>query len=344
MEQCLVTIVVPIYKVEKYLDKCIESLVGQTYRNLEIILVDDCSPDRCPQMCDDWSKRDGRIKVIHKPQNEGLGMARNTGMDAAAGKYVCFFDSDDYVLEHTIERLTEAIEKERAEIATFGFVRVSSDGAESSQFIPRPDKQTYRGSEVQEHFLPNLIAQDPKGDGTRLFYMSAWLMLYSVERIRQLGWRFATEREIISEDVYSLLNLFDGISSVTVVPEALYCYRSNDESLSRSYRADRYKRIKHFYIETMQLCRNKNYNQDVLHRVSKPYLGFTLAALKQEATAPLPFVQRKRNVYSIFKDPVLQQVLKDNKGDWASRSRNLVYFLLRRKCFFVCFLLFALKK
>ena len=99
----LVSVVVPIYNVEAYLDRCISSVVLQTYSNLEIILVDDGSPDRCPQICDDWARRDCRIKVIHK-ENAGLGMARNTGIEHATGSYVYFLDSDDYMSLRRLKR------------------------------------------------------------------------------------------------------------------------------------------------------------------------------------------------------------------------------------------------
>ena len=90
----MISVIVPVYKVEKYLNKCVESIVNQTYRDLEIILVDDGSPDNCPKMCDEWAKKDNRIKVIHK-QNGGLSSARNAGLDIASGEYVTFVDSDD---------------------------------------------------------------------------------------------------------------------------------------------------------------------------------------------------------------------------------------------------------
>lgn len=91
-----ISIIVPVYKTENYLDRCIRSLIGQTFRDLEILLVDDGSPDRCPQLCDDWAERDGRIRVIHQA-NGGQGSARNTGLAAAAGKYISFVDSDDWI-------------------------------------------------------------------------------------------------------------------------------------------------------------------------------------------------------------------------------------------------------
>ncbi len=96
MNEPLISVIVPVYKVEKYFDECVESIVNQTYRNLEIILIDDGSPDNCPQMCDDWTKRDARIRVIHK-ENGGLSSARNAGLDVCKGEYIAFVDSDDFI-------------------------------------------------------------------------------------------------------------------------------------------------------------------------------------------------------------------------------------------------------
>lgn len=95
-KQSLVSIIVPIYKVQEYLNECIESIVNQTYKNIELILVDDGSPDKCPQMCDEWAGKDNRIRVIHK-ENGGLSSARNAGLDIIKGEYVAFVDSDDFI-------------------------------------------------------------------------------------------------------------------------------------------------------------------------------------------------------------------------------------------------------
>lgn len=103
-----ISVIVPIYKVEKYLCKCVDSIINQTYKNLEIILVDDGSPDNCPQICDDYAKKDSRIKVVHK-ENGGLSDARNAGMKVATGEYVSFIDSDDFIDESFIECLHSAI-------------------------------------------------------------------------------------------------------------------------------------------------------------------------------------------------------------------------------------------
>ena len=102
-----ISVIVPVYNVEQYLDRCVNSIVQQTYQNLEIVLIDDGSPDQCPQMCDEWSKKDNRIKVVHK-ENGGLSSARNAGLDTASGEYIAFVDSDDYIDNQMLELMLNA--------------------------------------------------------------------------------------------------------------------------------------------------------------------------------------------------------------------------------------------
>lgn len=122
----LISVIIPVYKVEAFLDKCVESVVNQSYTNLEIILVDDGSPDNCPKMCDEWAKKDNRIKVIHKP-NGGLSDARNAGMKVASGEYIAFLDSDDWVENNMIEILYNETIASNSDIVACG-VRMVWDG------------------------------------------------------------------------------------------------------------------------------------------------------------------------------------------------------------------------
>lgn len=127
MENGKISIIVPVYKVEQYLERCVNSLINQTYKNIEIILVDDGSPDQCPKMCDDYASEDSRIKVIHK-KNGGLSDARNAGLDAAIGEYIAFVDSDDWVEPDFIEQLYVNAKKENADISIIGCTLVWDDG------------------------------------------------------------------------------------------------------------------------------------------------------------------------------------------------------------------------
>lgn len=123
----LISVIVPVYKVEKYLNRCVESIVNQTYKNLEIILVDDGSPDNCPQMCDEWAKKDERIKVIHK-QNGGLSDARNVGIDIATGVYITFVDSDDWIDLDYVEYLYDLVKKYDVKISACCYRVVNENG------------------------------------------------------------------------------------------------------------------------------------------------------------------------------------------------------------------------
>ena len=125
----LVSIVVPIYNVEKYLDKCIKSIIEQTYSKIEIILVDDGSPDQCGQICDEYAKKDERIKVLHK-KNGGLSDARNAGVRLATGKYLIFVDSDDYVARDLVEKTVSLAEENQCDIVLYDYYYVESDGME----------------------------------------------------------------------------------------------------------------------------------------------------------------------------------------------------------------------
>ena len=110
-----ISVIIPVYKVERYLDACVASVVGQTYPDLEIILVDDGSPDNCPALCDAWAKKDARIKVIHRP-NGGLSAPRNSALDIATGDFVFFVDSDDVIESETLQRAWEAQKNTDADI------------------------------------------------------------------------------------------------------------------------------------------------------------------------------------------------------------------------------------
>jgi glycosyltransferase involved in cell wall biosynthesis len=127
MNQTKVSIIVPVYNVEKYLDRCLTSLINQTLKDIEIILVDDESPDNCPAICDNYAQKDPRIKVIHK-KNQGLGMACNSGMENATGEYIAFCDSDDYVDNCMYENMYYIAVKHEADAVYSGIKTVNQNG------------------------------------------------------------------------------------------------------------------------------------------------------------------------------------------------------------------------
>ena len=174
-----VSVVVPVYNVEQYLQQCVDSLLKQTYKDIEIILVDDGSKDNSPAMCDDYSQKyPDMIKTIHKA-NGGLGLARNTGMEYAKGEFVTFIDSDDYADEDLIERLVKSADKYNAQVVIGGFKRVDSSG--KILFKEEYQEQVYTGEDVINKLFMRMLGSSPeRSDAVR---MSVWNALYSMKII-----------------------------------------------------------------------------------------------------------------------------------------------------------------
>lgn len=319
----MVSVVIPVYRTEKYLNCCVESVVNQTFRDLEILLVDDGSPDGCPELCEKWAERDKRVRVIHK-KNEGLGMARNTGMDAAAGEYICFLDSDDYLAPETIACAVSR----QAELVVYGFRRVGEDGRELSRRVPAAAE--FRDGEVVKTFLPKLLSGE---DGLQA---SACWALFSMALVRRAAWRFPSEREVISEDTYALLELLGHVKSVAVVDEAFYSYRQNAASLTHAYREDRFERTKTFYEKCLALCRERGYPEEAAAGCREPFLANTIAAMKQERDG-----QRLRR---ILEDSLLQQVLRERHGETAGFKRRLLVGAMAHRQYALCRLLLAAQR
>lgn len=130
-----ISVIVPVYKVEKYLDRCVESILSQTFTDFELWLVDDGSPDNCPLMCDEWAKKDNRIKVIHK-KNGGLSDARNAALDKITGEYVAFVDSDDFITNDALETLYNSLVKNDADISVGNIMSFDESGKFNDFYLP----------------------------------------------------------------------------------------------------------------------------------------------------------------------------------------------------------------
>ena len=334
----MISVVVPIYNVEKYLERCIQSIVTQTYRNLEIILVDDGSSDRCPLICDEWAERDDRVKVIHK-ENAGLGFARNTGIENAHGEYICFFDSDDYVENNVIEQCYIAAKRENADMVCFGNDNVAANGEVLRKRIPTPPQSLFVGNEIRERLIPRLIAYDASTGENWNLSMSACFELISMNVIEKAKWRFVSEREIISEDFYSIFELYQHINRVFFLPKVFYHYTVNLRSLSRSYRSDRYRRIKHFAISMRDLSEKMKCN--VEEEIATMYLGLLMGALRQIVASDETFGKKMCLLREILNDDYLQKSLNSNDFSGDNLPKRLLYWTMRRKWAGLCYFLAA---
>ena len=197
MENPLISIIVPIYNMEKYLDKCIQSLVNQTYKNIEIILIDDGSTDRSGEMSNEWRKSDERIKVVHK-DNAGLGLARNTGLENATGDYVLFLDADDFLDALTVQTVVERHNNSNVDSVFFGWKRYYNSGKSEDHWQKYRDV-SFEGNEIISKVLLEMVATAPNETEDRYVFMSACHCTYSMQLLKRYNVRFVSERELISE-------------------------------------------------------------------------------------------------------------------------------------------------
>ena len=212
----LISVIVPVYNVEQYLDRCINSIVKQTYSNLEIILIDDGSPDKCPQMCDEWAKSDSRIKVIHK-KNGGLSSARNVGLDLATGEYIAFVDSDDYIDKQMLELMFNAAENNSVSVVCCGRIRVTASSNE--EMFTLPQEKILTGEEaIKEIFVGGVVEE------------AAWDKLYKAEVFNYR--RFPIGE--INEDIVQTINILGSYDKIVHVGKALYYYCENYGSITKS--------------------------------------------------------------------------------------------------------------
>ena len=219
-QDILISVIVPVYNVAPFLGDCVDSIIRQTYKNLEIILVDDGSTDLSGKICDDYAAKDSRIKVIHQP-NAGLSAARNTGHRAATGDYLCFVDSDDYLSVFYCEKLLPACLESGADMALCGY----TEAEESSSFRP--------GTLPRGHWSVETI--DCRDYSMRIYtkaemtYVCAWNKLYRRELIK--GLEYPPGR--LNEDLGMMPLLLPRLSAAAVTGMPLYLYRDRKNSISR---------------------------------------------------------------------------------------------------------------
>lgn len=328
MNQPKVSVIIPVYNVEKYLNRCIGSIVNQTYKNLEIILIDDGSPDNCPQMCDEWASKDSRIKVIHK-ENAGAGLARNTGLEYATGDYVTFVDSDDYIAPETVEKCIEALLKDGSQLAMFGRVDVHYNGKSVKKPV-KTDKFLFVNEEVVQDILSGLFVNE-RGFGVGVCGKTVDLNL-----IKSHGIRFNSERELLSEDAFFLLELFSHLNSVSLISGNYYYYVQNENSFSRTYKKNYQEMNDNFIIRSIELCEKLGYSEKIITYLKARYQIYSLAGMKQIVACGLTEAEKNRELKAVIGNKILQSTLTDDVLALCNGQSKLFWILVKYRCTFVC--------
>lgn len=321
-----VSVIIPCYGVESFLARCVDSLLNQTLLDIELILVDDESPDRVPEMCDEYARKDKRVKVIHK-KNAGLGYARNSGLEVATGEYVAFVDGDDFVELDMYQTLYEDAIKENADVVFCNFQRENSDGTWLDCYEMK-QRQVFKGNETIELML-DIVASAPYVKVDRKYQMSVWHGIYRRSIIEKYHIRFLSERQVTSEDMPFDVDYLSKCKTIVYRTECFYHYCLNGGSLTAKFfpeKMERYKTLYRYIKPQLQM-----YGEDGLARANRFYIGMIrsqiLHLFKTDRKDKYQIIQR------LSSDPIWKEIMNDFKYSWLPVYAAILQWLLLHKCF-----------
>ena len=240
----LISVIIPVYNVEQYVESCLNSVINQSYFNLEIILVDDGSTDKSGEICDQYALKDSRIKVIHE-ENAGLGEARNRGLRIASGDYICFVDSDDWIEEDYCKELIQAAERTNSDIAICGYNECLKEG--KTHKVKYDDCFTTTGKEILHYTMT--------ANGKYWFNISVWNKMYKREIISGLWFKSRVYEDIM----YNAGSMYRA-NKIAYINQCLYNYRTNREGsiISKGFQRKTIEFEMKFKEERVEFFKRKN--------------------------------------------------------------------------------------
>lgn len=324
----MISVVIPVYNVEKYLQICIDSVLSQTYKDIEIILVDDGSTDSSGIICDKYADKNNNIIVIHK-KNAGLGMARNSALKAVKGDFVYFLDSDDYIEPDQIEIMYNAIIENNVDACFVGYIAVNDSGNVLGKRIY--EDKVYKGESVRKDFFVKMSGSLPnKSD---CIEWSASAQLYSMQLIRKHELKFCSERELISEDFVFNMDYLQYSEGVYTSSASKNYYRKNPDSLTHIYTYNKFEKYKNFYYYIEKRFKNVGYGQNALVRFQKNVLIVIKSSISQEISLKSPHNREKQHeiIYNICKDELTQKIIKQYPVKELGFTQKLFVFMVKNK-------------
>ena len=320
------SVIVPVYKVEKYLSNCIESVLNQTFSDFELILVDDGSPDACPHICNNYKEKDNRIKVIHK-QNGGLASARRAGIKVAEGEYVFNLDSDDLIENDTLECAHKIIKDTNCEIVSFSYrwvedgktVKLTNDGIDEGLYIKK---------DIEKYIYPRLLMDK------NMNHMSYYLAGKAVKREFLMPYQLGVNEKIsLGEDLCCVIPCYLNARSVYISKKAAYLYSVRYDSLSKAFNTNQIYLIEDVIneITTEELKRVKDVEEQL-----RRYSCFMCFAISASAAEGNYFKCIKE-----LKEKILNSVHNENISKAAfekiSVKSRIAIFFMKKKYYNIAF-------
>lgn len=333
------SVIIPVYNVEKYIDKCIGSVLAQTLRDIEVILVDDQSPDNCPQKCDEYSNLDNRVKVIHK-KNGGLGMARNSGLDIASGEYITFLDSDDYVDLDAYEKVCRIADEHkldslRFQCNHFNNAGVSSPICKDLTLSVCGDQEQIKRYSLEIFDLSNKTDGNPVGG-------SCCMAVFRLDIIKKQNLRFVSEREYVSEDYIFAFTFNQYAKRIGAIPYTYYHYRVNQESLTHSLRKDRVEACARYAEYVEKLISSFGYSNADHHYAQAYFVGNVRSACRLIFMSSMRLSEKRKWFDEHIRGGYLSKVRKNFNGSLLPLKQRICWWTISRQLFFPTYLIIVL--
>ncbi len=320
------SIIVPVYKVENYLSNCIESVLNQTFSDFELILVDDGSPDRCPEICDNYKEKDERIKVVHKP-NGGLASARRAGIRDASGDYVFNLDSDDLIETDTLECAYEIINNTNCDMVSFSYkwvkngqtVNVTNDGL---------NEGLYTGTDIEKHIYPRLLMD--KDMNHISYYLSGKAVKRELLTPHQLS---VSEKISLGEDLCCVVPCYLDAKSVYISKKEAYLYTVREDSLSKEFNTKQIYLIEDVINEIRKNDLKKVVDlEEQICRYSC-FMCFAILASAAEGNHFESIKPIKKNIINSLHGEKIQRAKFEN----ITLKSRISIFLMKKKCYKTAF-------
>lgn len=335
-----VSVIVPVYQVEKYLGRCIQSIQNQELQDIQIILVDDGSTDHCPNICDEYAKKDERILVIHK-QNGGLSSARNAGMRAACGDYVFFVDSDDWIDPETLQELVQEAEKTGADFVRFRPKTANWPGKKDGSMVDFGTEKglregIYDRRMIEEMIFPRLFATPQLQLGV---IVSAWRSLYCRDFLLSNNLFFKEDIRYSEDTIFSANVVYKTNKFIYLDGPRYYHYFYNPNSITRSYREGRwenYKQLMEYFHRDFSNSPSFDFHDQLC--LQKLYC---VASAVGECKKIQNRKKRTGKVKAIILDPVTQEACRHLNLLQVDWKMSLIFKLIKWKTFHILALILA---
>ncbi len=332
------SIIVPIYNVEKYLNKCIDSVLAQSFSDFELILVDDGSPDNCPAMCDEYAKKDGRIKVVHK-ENGGLSSARNVGLDVVSGEFVWFVDSDDCISHDALEKIEKYTDD--VDIVNFGLV-CYKEGQEVDFNEKRDRFRKYHGTADKK----TICELATHACSTKLLPY-VWRNIYRLEFLNQNGLRF-TDGLSYAEDSAFNMEAFMKAEKMYFADEYIYGYCMRESGISKN-RSKTFDKTLLGHFELYDEIRDSSYEKYCEYPDEQYYKDageFTIKTIYVYSLLNRLYTSESKNDYFLFKKISKSKMLKKAFARFdinELKSKSLewkLFWFVKKRMYLLAFIIY----